>query len=192
MVLNKIISVIYQYLPKGIPYDTDAYWNSIEISRLRTLCLTADQERTKWNELIECLKKNLNPSNVVVDWTHLADLDRCYRLTLLLINNNVYQLSLVVSISLIVPYWDAYLSSFDVVVSGDGRKSFVNQRSIYDIQNIEFPDILKLTKECIEHNFNVEQLPKEFGTYILPDIELRRAQMGMVDIQKAAFSDYIL
>ncbi len=184
--VEPLLSVVYQYYPRGLqPYDP-RYQSSPEHLRLRALRAEAGQgeRRAAWDALVERLADRL-PGRSVVDWTHLApqNHDACYRVRINLAPQAPQFVHYLVGlVSALVPFHAVYASSG---VTGQ-RKGPLATRFTFTPE--EQPALDILTGE-IESTFGYSRLPHEIGNTLVPDAAGSTKPLGRNTLYDLLFTD---
>jgi hypothetical protein len=164
-----------------IEYYDHSYYESPEFKKLKLKCIDAETDNKIWLSACSDLKLSFNG---IIDWTNLYNQDRCYRLSMEVLNNDESK-HLFVYVSIIAPYYAMYLGS---------HNSFVGSGKIINFEpyvlNVGITDFIAetLNKSFIGYSL----FPNYLINDLIPNISLPYSSFGEVTFFNAFFTDHIL
>ncbi|SHK87300.1 hypothetical protein SAMN05444266_101438 [Chitinophaga jiangningensis] len=185
---QELIHTVFEYIPRGIDPATDpeAWSNSPEMKRLAEKWTAANADTSVWDAFCAFMV-NVYGKSRVADVSTPDALHRCRQLMIDVSRHPDRAEKLVISWSIIAPYYEIYRSKADLVTDS-GKPWLINQRSSYDIA----PDWGDDADEVVKALFAYNYLTPFAGSIIIPDIALTYTGFGEVTLSKALFTDIII
>ncbi|WP_218379540.1 hypothetical protein [Chitinophaga sp. sic0106] len=166
--------------------DIEAWSNTSATKRLAEKWAAAQADTTVWLQFCAFMVAVYGKSRVA-DVTNPHGINRCRQLIIDVSRDAGKADKLVISWSILAPYYEVYRSTADLVTEG-GEPRLINRSISYDISPDWGPDTAEEVKALYDYNY----LTPFAGSIIIPDIALTYADFGEVTLAKALFTEQII
>ncbi|MVT11402.1 hypothetical protein [Chitinophaga tropicalis] len=184
LLIDSLKEKIYQFFPKNIDGLSEAYTDTIEFKQLTEICCHYRENKEPWSNFIKAVQVAF-PGKTIRDETKLFIRERCYHLLLKVENSASRLLTLNLTISIIMPYYDMFILEFEKT---DPDFAYLNLLQ-YKRDLSEYSEEVNKLQTLIGENFSHQQLPGHLAEYIIPDISYNSIQFNEFTMFNALFLD---
>lgn len=172
---EKILEIIYEYLPQNLYIEDEEYQKSVEFKKLKSIINKSQMNNEWWNSFAFMLQNRFQEFRVE-NWTQFFNQDRCFRIRVWL---NDYE-ALMIHVSILGNYSAIYYS---IKEQKDSIPS-INFEGIPPLEVIEFIDAE------LNQKYKVNRVSGQTLIKIINNVAVGNTILGETTIFDCLFTDH--